>query len=506
MFEINCPTVNSQKFWITNGAYYANHAVVFAQTYIPNSKGEYSHEGINAFLVKLRDEDGNLLPGVTIDDMGAKPGMNGVDNARIIFRNVQVEKKMLLDNITKMNQISEKGFEMVSNKDIKSKRDRFLAASNRLLSGRLCISCICLSEAKMSLITLNNYSKMRLSNGKSGLSDTPINDYQLYQNQILPLIVKTLVFNSGLNYVRNEYSNFIVNKLEDSKHFNQIVRLCCVIKPLLAWHANQVANICRERAGGQGYLSINRIESGVAVAHSAITAEGDSAVLMQKVSKEYVDDYSKGKLFNGVLPVLSNGLNIGDFKISNENKKSVFNYLHLLDLIKARELILLEELAKLNKESLKSRESIYELWMHQGSDIIQQLAEVFGERICLEHFITKFSEINGLKEFKEKLNKISALFAATHVKKYLSFFLLNDLISKESATTFNQEYNDLIKDIKLFSDEIIDGFGVPKDLIIAPIANDYGKYYEIDKTDGEFIIQKDNISRINQIKEFRPKF
>jgi len=29
-FTINCPTTLSQKYWITNGACHANHAIVFA--------------------------------------------------------------------------------------------------------------------------------------------------------------------------------------------------------------------------------------------------------------------------------------------------------------------------------------------------------------------------------------------------------------------------------------------------------------------------------------------
>jgi acyl-CoA oxidase len=29
-FTINCPTVKSQKYWITNGACHANYALVFA--------------------------------------------------------------------------------------------------------------------------------------------------------------------------------------------------------------------------------------------------------------------------------------------------------------------------------------------------------------------------------------------------------------------------------------------------------------------------------------------
>ena len=39
VFILNTPTINSQKYWITNGAYHANHSVVFAQV-IVNGKQE----------------------------------------------------------------------------------------------------------------------------------------------------------------------------------------------------------------------------------------------------------------------------------------------------------------------------------------------------------------------------------------------------------------------------------------------------------------------------------
>jgi acyl-CoA oxidase len=43
--------VLSQKYWITNGAVHANYALVFAQTIVKDK-----NEGINAFLVPIRDE------------------------------------------------------------------------------------------------------------------------------------------------------------------------------------------------------------------------------------------------------------------------------------------------------------------------------------------------------------------------------------------------------------------------------------------------------------------
>jgi acyl-CoA oxidase len=58
-FSINCPTVQSQKYWITNGAVHANMALVFAQTIV---KGK--NEGINAFLVPIRDKNLKCYPNV----------------------------------------------------------------------------------------------------------------------------------------------------------------------------------------------------------------------------------------------------------------------------------------------------------------------------------------------------------------------------------------------------------------------------------------------------------
>jgi hypothetical protein len=52
--------------------------------------------------------------------------------------------------------------------------------------------------------------------------------------------------------------------------------LCCAIKPLCAWNAEDCATTCRERCGGQGYLSVNRFGALIGFAHAGMTAEGDN--------------------------------------------------------------------------------------------------------------------------------------------------------------------------------------------------------------------------------------
>ncbi len=50
----------------------------------------------------------------------------------------------------------------------------------------------------------------------------------------------------------------------------------------------ETGTTCRERCGGQGYLSVNKFGAIIGFAHAGMTAEGDNRVLMQKVAKEYL--------------------------------------------------------------------------------------------------------------------------------------------------------------------------------------------------------------------------
>mmetsp|Transcript_23439 Transcript_23439/g.23078 ORF Transcript_23439/g.23078 Transcript_23439/m.23078 type:complete len:183 (+) Transcript_23439:412-960(+) len=168
-FTVNSPTPLSWKYWITNGACHANFALVFGQTIV---KGK--NEGVNAFLVRVRDDQGKVMPGVSIVDMGWKIGVNGVDNGGLHFNQVKIPRTNMM---TKFADVTPDGKFIC---DVKKNYERFFKVTERLLSGRICIASLSISSARTCLYITMKYAKQRLCVGKSGLSDTPIFEYQLY--------------------------------------------------------------------------------------------------------------------------------------------------------------------------------------------------------------------------------------------------------------------------------------------------------------------------------------
>src|SRR3712207_3596767 len=89
---VHTPDDDARKDYIGNAALHARMAVVFAQLRVGGEE-----PGIHALLVPLRDERGETLPGVRIEDCGEKLGLEGVDNGRIWFDHVRVPRTALLD-------------------------------------------------------------------------------------------------------------------------------------------------------------------------------------------------------------------------------------------------------------------------------------------------------------------------------------------------------------------------------------------------------------------------
>mmetsp|Transcript_3275 Transcript_3275/g.6213 ORF Transcript_3275/g.6213 Transcript_3275/m.6213 type:complete len:563 (+) Transcript_3275:49-1737(+) len=153
-FVLHTPSDKAAKNWISQG-YTAELGVVIADLRI---KGE--SYGPHAFHMRLRDDDGNLMPGIRIDDMGTKTVANDLDNARVWFDNVKLPKDALLNKFADI-----KDGEYVQTTD---ERMRIEVIGQRLLTGRMAIAEAALLSARCLHMRTEEYAKNKICNGLNG--------------------------------------------------------------------------------------------------------------------------------------------------------------------------------------------------------------------------------------------------------------------------------------------------------------------------------------------------
>jgi hypothetical protein len=110
---------------------------------------------------------------------------------------------------------------------------------------------------------------------------------------------------------------------------------------------------------------------------------------MQKVAKELLAAYESKKISYPAIDA------------AGAASWSIKEIDSLMKLIRLRELMLLTELGKNMKTKLSKGATVFDVWMKEESDLIQDTAKAFGYRICMESILSSIAKENsqGIKYF-----------------------------------------------------------------------------------------------------------
>ena len=453
-FDLHSPTFTAGKNYIGNAAVHGRIASVFAQL---RTRGE--DHGVHAFVVPIRDEQGNPLPGVRIEDNGQKLGMNGVDNGRLWFDHVRVPRAEMLDRFA---QVAADGTYTSS---IKNPAARFFTTLGTLVAGRISVGHSGLSIAKSGLAIAVRYGARRRQFGPAeGQPETILLDYPAHQRRLMPLLANAY----ALDFAFKDLTKTALHT--DAANFRQVETTAAGLKALSTWNTTHTLQTAREACGGEGYLAINRFAALKADSDIFTTFEGDNTVLMQLVAKNLLTEFAarfkgmgKWQLLRWAAKdkVRALARPVADLRDA-ENQRAVFRF--------REERLLHTAGARLRRLTAGKRNTVQTAFTMIQNDLLA-LAHAHVERIVWERFTDGIAACPdaGLVPMLTKLRDLFALF---HLEKNRAWLFEHAGLSRAASRQITRRVDELCTEVRREAVALVDAFGIPPECLAAPIALD----------------------------------
>jgi acyl-CoA oxidase len=459
-FEIHTPHELAGKEWIGNAALHGRMATVFAQLRV----GGEEH-GVHAFVVPLRDDSGQPLPGVRIEDCGWKEGLNGVDNGRIWFHRVRVPRENLLD---RFGEVTPGG---LYHSPIPGAGKRFFTMLGTLVTGRVSIATGSLMAARTALTIAVRFSDRRRQFGPAGGPEVPVLDYLAQQRLLLPKLAATYAYTFT---ARDLVRRFVSRRDGDEAEALELDGLAAGLKAVASWLALDTLQACREACGGQGYRSDNRFGQLKADVDVFATFEGANVVLLQLLAKGLLSRFREemGDLrLRGVVRLLAERASTRMVELNPLVVRRT-DEAHLRDAdfhqaaFRYREERLITSAARRLKGFLDGGMDSFEA-MNRCQDHLVELATAHVERVALERMLeaVKRAPTPGVSE---TLRSLAQLFALDRLEAHRAWYLEAGYMEPAKSRAIRALVNTLCGEVREHAVFLVDAFGIPDEILGAP--------------------------------------
>jgi len=458
-FVVDTPGESARKEWIGNAAVHGRTMTVFAQLEVDGER-----HGVHAFVVPVRDEDGEVREGVTVDDCGLKMGLNGVDNGRLWFDDVRIPRDNLLDRYGSVDADGEYA------SPIPSEGERFFTMLGTLVGGRVSVAGASLTAMKSALTIATRYGAIRRQFGPAGEPETSILDYRTHKRRLMPKIAAAYGLSFSMHHLKRRY----LARSEETQR--EVEALAAGLKAYTTWATRDAVQTARECCGGMGYLTENRIAPLRRDIDIYTTFEGDNTVLMLLVARgllgEFKSQFEDDRFFSIVRYVANQAatavqeLNPVVTRITDRGHLRGADF--QLDALQYREQDLLRSAAQRMQTRLQDDMPAFEAAV-DIQDHLMSLSHAHIERVILEQFQAGIDACDS-DELTEHLELLRNVWAMDRLYDDIGWYLEAGFVEPVKSRAIRSELNELCDEAREQAVHYVDAFGIPKSCLAAPIA------------------------------------
>ena len=449
--------------------------MVFAQLIVDGVR-----HGVHALLVPIRDEDGSVLPGVTVEDGGAKLGLKGVDNGRLSFDQVRVPREALL------NRYADVAADGTYRSLIDNPDRRFFTMLATLVQGRVSVASGALGATKVALTIAVRYANRRRQFGPpGGSSEATLMTYRAHQRRLLPLVARSYALNAAQQDLIAQLSESFSQVDAPLLDRRRLEARAAGHKALATWHASHAIQICREACGGAGYLAENRFAALRADTDVFTTFEGDNTVLLQLVAKGLLTEFRQS--FNELDPMGTVRFVAGqaaesvvertalrqlverlrDAVPSRDDDAGLLDLDYYRGMFRWREEHMRASLARRLRRGIADGLDPFDVFA-SCQDHVVAMARAHAERAVLESFAARVETADDM--VKPVLERLCDLHALATLEADRAWFLEHGRLSTARSKAITALVGRLCAELAPVAEALTDGFAVPEELVRAPIA------------------------------------
>ena len=465
-FTIVTPRESARKDWIGGAAQSAHVATVFANLI----EGEERH-GIHAFVVPIRDEQGNLCDGVRTGDSGSKLGLNGVDNGRLWFDSVTVPDTALLGRFARMTEDGR------YESPIASTKQRFFTMLGTLVGGRVSIAGASVTASKVGLAIAIRYAATRRQFGPGGeAGELTLLQYPQHQRRLLPHLASTYVLSFAVATLQAKFAAAQRAGTDGvPADTRELEAAAAVLKALASMHAVNALAECRRACGGQGYLLVNRIGDLMNDVEIFTTFEGDNTVLLQLVARSLLSGFKRRFENKGIAGVMRHVAKRAEIAAKQKNviARRRAGSEHLRDpafhvsALRYREERLLDTASQRFRERMARGDDPANAVLDIQEHLVS-LAWAHADRIALEWFVEHTKRATG--PVAVELERLGALHALTRIRHEAGFYFSEGYLEPSKESAMRKETVALLRELSTSAVDLVNAFGIPDTTLAAPIA------------------------------------